>query len=340
MGILPQLVQLVKPLTALIGPAPLFFLYRTWQSSPPVISHQRRPLPAKSLLAISFLFGISLLYLIILLFFAPENVFWATNTRFAASSSIIQTRLQKLRPLTADDLILLDRLATSLSERLNYAISGPSPLTYCTWCQVPIKDQTSTLGDGTMYLLFSLPSIATPYLLHAFILGLATTPFLTQTKITRDLRLYFAYALGLILAAELWILLTFDNNVNSSANQVWEVVWLHWDLYSFRFGCLALLSAIHGGLIYVFETGWVVLPGSKEDRLFQIGTLAESVGSRIALSRTVRRTVMKGIWRDRVLAWWDKQRVDARAEVPEEVRERWTDEARQWVDGILKFEEK
>jgi hypothetical protein len=191
-----------------------------------------------------------------------------------------------------------------------------------------------------MYLLFSLPSIVTPYLFHAFSLGLATTPFLTRTEITRDLRVYFAYALGLILAAELWILLTFDGNVNSSANQVGEVVWLHWDLYSFRFGCLALLSAVHAGLIYVFETGWVVLPGSKEDRLFQIGTLAETVGARIALSRTVRRTVMRGSWRERVLAWWDKQRVDERAEVPEEVRERWTREARQWVDGILKFEDK
>jgi hypothetical protein len=330
----------VKPLTALIGPAPLFFLYRTWQSSTPVISPQRRPLPPKSLLAISLLLGISLLYLLYLLFFAPENVFWATNTRFAASSSIIQTRLQKLRPLTKDDLVLLDRLATSLSERLNYAISGPSPLTYCSWCQVPIKDQTFTLGDATMYLLFSLPSIVTPYLFHAFILGLATTPFLTQTKITRDLRVYLAYTLGLILAAELWILLTFDGNVNSSANQVWEVVWLHWDLYSFRFGCLALLSAVHGALIYIFETGWVVLPGSKEDRLFQIGTLAETVGARIALTRTVRRTVMRGTWRDRVLAWWDERRVDEQIEVPEEVRERWKGEARLWVDGILKVEEK
>jgi hypothetical protein len=315
-------------------------LYRTWQSSPPVISPQRRPLPGKSLVAISLLLGTALLYLAILLFLAPENVFWTTNTRFAASSSIIHTRLQKLRALTKDDLALLDRLATSLSERLNYAIHGPLPLTYCTWCQVPIKDQTFTLGDGTMYLLFSVPSIVTPYLFHAFILGFATTPFVTQTKITRDLRVYIAYALGLILAAELWILLTFDGNVNSSANQMGEVVWLHWDLYSFRFGCLAVISAVHAALIYIFETGWVVLPGSKEDRLLQIGTLAETVGTRIALARAVRRTVMRGTWRERVLGWWDKQRVDEQTEVPEEVRERWTREARQWVDGILKFEEK
>ena len=340
MGILPQLLQLVKPLTALIGPAPLFYLYRSWQSSSPIISQRRHPLPQKSLFAISILLSIFFVYLSLLFFNNPENVFYLTKTRFTASSSIVQTRLSKVRTVTPDDAVLLDRLAISLSERLNYAVHGPSPLVHCTWCQVPLKDHQFTLGDGTMYLLFSLPQIVAPYLLHAVILGLTTTPFLTQSQITRDLRVYVAYVLGLVLAAELWILVTFDGNVNSSANNLGEVTWLHWDLYSFRFGCLAFISALHAVLIYVFETGWVVFPGSKEDRLFQIGVVADTTNQRMKLARRVRVTVMRDRkWRDRVLEWWDKQKVEEWMEVPEELRQKWRVEAQNWVDGILKFED-
>ena len=340
MGILPQLLQLVKPLTALIGPAPLFYLYRSWQSSPPVISHCRRSLPQRSLVAISILLSIFFVYLTLLLFNKPENIFYLTKTRFTAPSSIIQTRLSTVRTVTADDTVLLDRLATSLSERLNYAIHGPNPLIHCTWCQVPLKDHQFTLGDGTMYLLFSVPQISAPYLFHAVILGLTTTPFLTRSQIARDLRVYLAYVLGLVLAAELWILVTFDVNVNSSANNLSEVTWLHWDLYSFRFSCLVLISALHAGLIYVFETGWVVLPGSMQDRLFQIGVVADTVNQRMKLARTVRATVMRdGKWRDRVLERWRNQKIEEPMEIPEEVREKWRIEGRNWVDGILKFED-
>jgi len=340
MGILPQLLQLVKPLTALIGPAPLFYLYRSWQSSPPVISHCRRPLRRKSLLAISILLSLFFVYLALLFFNIPENVFYLTKTRFTASSSIIQTRLSKVRTVTPDDAVLLDRLATSLSERLNYAIHGPNPLVHCTWCQMPLKDHQFTLGDGNMYLLFSIPHIVAPYLFHAVILGITTTPFLSQSQIARDLRVYLAYVLGLVLAAELWILVTFDVNVNSSANNLGEVTWLHWDLYSFRFSCLVLISALHAGLIYVFETGWVVIPGSKEDRLFQIGVIVDTVNQRMKLARTIRATVMRDDkWRDRVLEWWGKQKIEQRMEIPEEVRQKWRIEGRNWVDGILKFED-
>ena len=341
MGMLPLLLPLLKPLAILIGPAPLFYLYRSWQSKPATIRQNRRPLPFQSLVAIVILCGTPLAYVCVY-FLGTENIFSLTNARFITSPSVIQTRLAKIRPLTQDDQILLERLGTSLSERLNYAIYGPSPLTHCTWCQTTRTDVNGqiTVGDATMYLLFSLPQIIFPYLVHAFILGLTTTPFLTSSQISRDLRTYMSYVLGLLLAAELWILATFDININSSATELRDVIWLHWDLQSFRYTILSITSLIQAAIIYVVETGLIVPPPSMEDRLFQFGVIEENVTQRMRLARTVRGIIMKNSeWRLRSLRWWDRQRNPERLEIPEEIKRKWETDARNFVDGMIKIEE-
>lgn len=342
MGFLPLFIPLLKPLTVLIGPVPLFYLYHFWQTIPPSIQRRRRPLPIQSLVAIIILAFSSLLYFCIFSLGNSENIYYLTKARFITSPSILQTRLSKFRLLTADDQILLERLATSLSERLNYAKFGPNPLTHCAWCLMTRNEPTGsiTLGDATMYLIFSLPYLAWPYLFHAFILGVTTTPFLTTVQFSRDMRVYLVYVLGLILAAEVWILVTFDGNVNSSAYELQDVIWLHWDLNSFRYSALAVVSGLHAMIIYVVETGWMVLPPSTNDRLFQIGTIGENVGQRTKLARAIRGVVMQNAeWRQTVERWWDKQRILERPEIPDDFRTRWAPEARKWVDGMIKLEE-
>lgn len=341
MGILPLLLPLLKPLTILVGPAPLFYLYRSWQSNPASLQRNRHPLPPQSFVAIVILCITFLAYVCIYLL-NTENVFSITNTRFVTPPSVIHTRLTRIRPLTQEDQILLDRLGTSLSERLNYAIYGPTPLTHCTWCQITRTDVNGqiTIGDATMYFLFSLPQIISPYLIHAFILGATTTPFLTSSQISRDLRTYMAYVLGLLLAAELWILATFDSNVNSSAHELRDVIWLHWDLHSFRYMALSMTSLVQSVIIYVVETGLIMLPPSMEDVLFKIGVVGENVAQRMRLARTVRGVVMKNSeWRVQSIRWWDKQRSPERPEIPEEVKVKWETDARNWVDGMIKIEE-
>src|SRR5579859_5162572 len=157
MGILPQLLQLVKPLTILIGPAPIFFLYRSWQSTPNLINRQRRPLQTPSLVAIAILLSSALVYIIALLFGGSENIFYLARTRFVTSPAVLHNRLAKVRAVTQFDTILLQRLGTSLAERINYATYGPQPLTHCTWCLTPHTDPigTTLIGDASMYLLFS-----------------------------------------------------------------------------------------------------------------------------------------------------------------------------------------
>jgi hypothetical protein len=192
-----------------------------------------------------------------------------------------------------------------------------------------------------MYLLFSIPQIVAPYLLQAFLLGITTTPFLSLSQTCRDLRVYISYALGLALAAELCILATFDGTVNSSAHELGDVVWLHWDLHFLRYAVLAVISIGQAVIIYVIETAWVVLPPTEEERLFQVSMMEENVVQRMRLARTVREVVMKnGTWRQRAEKWWEKQRVGSGdvPEVPEEVKRRWEEEARSWVDAKIKFD--
>jgi hypothetical protein len=191
-----------------------------------------------------------------------------------------------------------------------------------------------------MYFIFSLPQIISPYLFHAFILGVTTTPFFATSHASRDLRIYLSYVLGLLLAAELWILATFDATVNSSAHDLNAVIWLHWELHSFRYTALSIVSLLHAGVVYVIETGWVVLPPSTKDRLFQLGAIEEGVGQRIRLARTARGVVMrKPEWRAKLERWWNNQRVNEPPEIPEEIKRKWEGEARDWVDGIMKIEE-
>jgi hypothetical protein len=190
-----------------------------------------------------------------------------------------------------------------------------------------------------MYLLFSLPQIISPYLLHAFILGVTTTPFLTVSPVSRSLRTYITYAIGLILAAEIWILVTFDGNVNAPAHELHDVTWLHWDLHVFRYNSLAILSLLQAVAVYIIETGCIILPPSMEDRLLQVGAVSENVGILMKLSRTVRQVVMRNsVWRIRTDGWWSQQRV-VEGQVPEEIRRQWEGEAREWVDGVIKIEE-
>src|SRR5437667_4571313 len=119
MGILPQLLSLLKPLTVLIGPAPLFYLYRGRRFIPTSFQQHGRPLPRQTFFAILLLGITAFVYLSIYLLGA-ENIFYVTRAPFVTSSSVLGTRLIKLRPLTEDDRVLLERLGTSLSERLNY----------------------------------------------------------------------------------------------------------------------------------------------------------------------------------------------------------------------------
>jgi hypothetical protein len=334
MGILPQLLPLVKPLTFLIGPAPLFYLYRSWRSTP-AVKQCRRPLPSVSLFAIAILILSSLVYGGISLFGGSENIFYLTKARFITSPSILQNSLAKIRPLIQTDNTLIARLGTSLSERLNYARYGPTPLMHCSWC-LANYDNNTVLGDATMYLLFSLPQIISPYLLHAFILGVTTTPFLTSSRTCRKLRTYIAYVIGLVLAAELWILVTADGNVNSSAQDLSDVKWLHWDLHTFRYTSLSILSLLQAVAVYIIETGLVVIPQSSlEDRVFEVGTMGEGIARRIKLMRSVKEVVMQSPeWRARAEEWASQNRIPE-GDVSEETRRRLEAEARKWVDGML-----
>jgi len=344
MRILPQLTPLLKPLTILIGPAPLFYLYRSWQSTPSAAPHQRRPLPPQSLIAIIILLITSVVYIWTLLLGGSENVFYLTQSRFVTPTSVLQSRLAKIRTISDNDQILIDRLSTSLSERINFATIGPTPLIHCAWCQSPHKDAvtntTISIGDANMYILFYLPQIIAPYIKYAFLLGITTTPFLALSQTCRDLRVYLSYALGLALAAEIWILATFDATVNSSAHDLRDVTWLHWDLHSFRYTCLTMICILHALIIYVIETAWVVVPPSEEERMFQVSVVGENVVQRMRLTRTVREVIMRSVeWRLRGERWWERRR-ERETDVPEvsaTLKRKWQLEAQNWVDAKIKF---
>jgi len=291
-----------------------------------------------SSLSIAVLLLAALVYFTAAIFGGSENIFYLANARFITPSNVLSARLSKARPFTQTDGVLISRLSTSLAERISYTIYGPEPLIQCTWC-LTTTDDGGTHGNAAMYLIFSLPQILSPYLVHAFVLGLTTTPFLARGYVTRNMRIYVSYLLGLLMATEVWTLISFDGTVNASATALGEVTWLYWDLFSFRYTSLAVISLLHAIVIYLLDTGAIVLPTTMEDRLFQLAAMEENINQRMRFTRTLNGVIMKrSAWRTKVVQYWDAQR-EKEQTVPEEIKSLWESDARMWVDGMIKFEE-
>ena len=118
------------------------------------------------------------------------------------------------------------------------------------------------------------------------------------------------------------------------------MIWLHWDLHSFRYTALAMVCLAHTGIVYILETWLVVLPPTLDDRLLQVGGIVESIGQRIRLTKVVRGVVTRNAeWREKVERWWNRHGVPESPGVPEEIKVKWEAEAKTWVDGIMKIEE-
>src|SRR5579862_4258949 len=141
-------------------------------SAAPLNSPRRpiRPVPLHVSRALNVLFITACLALLSTLpYFQPENIFVVTQSRLQTPSEVLFTRLQTIRPLTAQDISLKSKLV-SIDSRLLYLTYGPGPLADCLFCN----------SDAPFsYLYYAFPSIVIPHILHTAVLGVVTSSLLS-----------------------------------------------------------------------------------------------------------------------------------------------------------------
>lgn len=113
---------------------------------------------------------------------SPSNIFVETSSDTNTPTLTLFNRLESVRPLTGLDVKVRDAFRASHEARSLYAVYGPNVLTECTICggDLPVggavhPDYYST-GGMSPFVLFSIPRLMIPHLVHFLLIGLATSP--------------------------------------------------------------------------------------------------------------------------------------------------------------------
>ena len=245
----------------------------------------------------------TLAFIFTLPFFHPENIFRQTQSRLQTSSGVLLTRLAALRPLTPQDEKLRQVLDKGgLEARLLYARFGPDVLLNC-----PL----ATPGDleaGRMYLLYALPGILGPHILHLAALGIATSSPLTGIE-GSSWRGIATIAGVLLAVAEMYYTATYDSSPNALSTRLNEIDFIYWKLLLYRGLAVAFMDAILGWMIWLQATGRAFLtPPSTSERLVKHARVLEILVGKSRGLGIVRNGVVRDAGlRRRVEDYWVKE---------------------------------
>ena len=293
--------------------------------------------------ALNILFVSAVIALISTLpYFSPKNVFTLTQSRLQTPNDVLFTRLAWLRgkgELEGDDAILKPRLA-SMDARLLYFTYGPDVVTHCTFCN----------SDEPMsYLLYALPTLLLPHLLHAVVLGLATSSSISDKYGSRWRNI--TTCVGLTLAAlEFYLFAAFDWRSNLRAFAPEDYVHFYWRMRVFRGVAIAITDVLIAACVYLSSTNrfFFTALSSAERMESAMKSLEMARGKLNALGVMRNVTARDEALRQRTDGYWRRERqvmgevMDER-EVVEGIKNalggriqvvQVEEEARKYADGI------
>ncbi|KAM3420740.1 hypothetical protein BST61_g3989 [Cercospora zeina] len=298
-GTIQSLILFLGPF---IIPKTLAF-YRNIKNRPSQSASLKPLSPAASIaLGILFLSG-TIAFLSTLPSFAPENIFRLTQSRLHTSGGVLLTRLGALRNVTAPDEKLREIFdAGGLDARLLYLRYGP---------RVLLENTLGSVGEldaGRNFLLYALPGLVGPHLVHLFALGLATS----GTWCGREGSGWRVVAViaGLVLAVvEGWVVVWFDDGKNLRSVRFNDMESLFWKCRVWRGLGIAGVDALLGWCLWLQGTGraWVG-GGSPAERLREQVKVAEGVLFKVRGVGIVRNGVVRDAGlRRKVDDYWMKE---------------------------------
>ena len=257
---------------------------RTQAKTSPV---PKRPTPPQVRTALNLLFVTAVIALISTLgFFAPENIFKATQSRLQTPQEVLWSRVSAIRPnntLTETDEALRTRMH-SLDGRLLYLTYGPSVTAECPFCNS---------DDPLSFLWYAIPSILVPHLLNFVVLGLASSTSVAG-KEGRRIRLV-AVTLGILAAIiEIYAFGSYDFKLNARAIYTEDYVHFYWAMRTLRGIGIAVMDIFLAGLLWAMSTNriFVNLPNPAE-RIESVARMLESARGKLGAVGIVRNVVLR-----------------------------------------------
>ncbi|KAK3985580.1 putative chorismate synthase protein [Cladorrhinum sp. PSN332] len=288
----------IKSLLIFFGPILLpkiISYYRSVRAAPQAYNLKPIPLPPIIARNLLILFCISTVFLVRTLPpFQPENIFKATQSRLQIPTDVLFTRVSSLRPghkLTAADQALKPRFA-SLEGRLLYLQFGGDVIASCPFC---------SSDDPTSYLYYALPDLLIPHIFNLLVITGVTAS--RQTKGWRTPAAISAISLAIL---DLYLISTYNYQLNSRALRLAEVDFFHWSSRTYRYVALAFLDAVLGLLLYLSGTNRAfVTPPAAAQRVENVLRGLASVRGKVNAVGVVKNTVLRDEdLRGRSNAYW------------------------------------
>ena len=256
-----------------------------------------RPVPPKAKRALNILFASALLSLVFTLpYFSPPNIYTETSSRFGTSIELIFSRLSAIRSLTPFDEQLRSKIA-SRASRLLYLQYGPSTLAECPFC-----DSSSP----NTYLIYALPSILFPHVLHLLVLGCATSQPLSGREGNSWRTLFTVVGLALALV-DVYAMSSMGPITDLRVGVQPDVSWpFFWRTRTARFLAIAVSDLAMSFTVYLSSTNRLfVSPPSVSEKIEGLTRMAEGTNAKMHALGSTRNVIARDeALRRREDAYW------------------------------------
>ena len=207
-----------------------------------------RPVPLQAQRALNLLFASAVCALALSLpQCAPENVFRATDSRLQIAPHVLFARLRAMREIGEQDEVLRARFRTA-EAKLAYCAFGPDAVINCAWC-LSAGTSGSVGATAYNYVLYSLPGLLAPHIVHLAVLGLATSAPVAGPEGAR-FRVPATVVGAALLVADVAQLAAYDMTANRAAVKLVHVDFAFWRMRVLRHAAIALADAALGLLLW------------------------------------------------------------------------------------------
>ncbi|KAH7160698.1 hypothetical protein EDB81DRAFT_323437 [Dactylonectria macrodidyma] len=292
----------IRSLALFFGPVLLpkaISYYRSARRASASANAPIKPVPPPIRIALALLGGLALACLLRSLpYFAPENLFLATQSRLQIPVDVLFNRVAAGRQrnlLTPIDERLRARFV-NLESRLLYFQFGPEVVARCPFCSA---------DEPKSYFYYALPGLLWPHIANLAVTAFVTSPSLTGRH-GAQWRSLATIGVCVVAALDVWSISSYNYQANARALRLPDIDFFFWNLRVYRLLAVAFLDAALGWLLYLSSTNRAfVEPPSAAQRVDAANRALLLVRSKLSAMGIVRNTALRDEdLRERSQAYW------------------------------------
>jgi hypothetical protein len=164
------------------------------------------------------------------------------------------------------------------------------------------------MTNPSTYLIYAIPSILAPHLLHICLLGIITSSFFSGQEGTRW-RVHATIAGVFLAVVEIVLVSKNDWKNNSTKRNLEDVDFFHWRLRVYRLLAFALTDGLLGWAIWLTSTNrWLVKPPSISEQLNQATQSLQLLHSQMGILGRMRNAILRDDeLRTAGMGYWERE---------------------------------